>query len=92
MDTIDYVDTHDPVIQGEYMLTTTDNPYDPFTDYESWNAFDEQNGYNTNGLLARMALTSNELTDEENELAINHAVNDILNLFPGLYRIVHRED
>lgn len=90
MDTVDIIDTHDPLIQGEYMLTTVDNPYDPFTDYESWLAFDEQNNYNTNGLLARMALTSNDLTDEENELAINHAVNDILNLFPGLYRIARK--
>lgn len=87
MDTMEYVEAHDPMIEGEFMLTTTDNPYDPFTDYESWNAFDEQKGYNTNCLLARMALTSNELSDEENELAISHAVSDILKLFPGLYRI-----
>ena len=74
MDTMEYIEAHDPMIEGEFMLTTTDNPYDPFTDYESWNAFDEQNG-------------SDELSDEENELAISHAVSDILNLFPGLYRI-----
>lgn len=89
---VEYTETQDPIIQGEFWLSTTDNPYNPFTEYESWLSFDEQNGYNTNGLLARMALTSDELTDEENELAISHAVSDILNLFPGMYKIIHRED
>ena len=75
----------------EYMITTIDNPYDPFTEFESWYAFDEQNGYHTNGLLARLALTSDELSDEENDLAIDHAVDDIFELFPGMYRKVYRE-
>ena len=74
----------------DFMLTTVDNPYDPFTEFESWFAYDEQTGYHTNGLLARLALTSNDLSDEENELAINHAVEDIFNLFPGLYKKVYR--
>lgn len=75
----------------EYMITTVDNPYDPFTEFESWYAFDEQMGYHTNGLLARLALTSDELSDEENDLAIDHAVDDIFELFPGMYKKIYRE-
>lgn len=74
----------------EFMLTTVDNPYDPFTDYESWLAYDEQNNYNTNSLLARMTADSKELSDLENEMILNHAVDDILDLFPGLYKVVFR--
>jgi hypothetical protein len=74
----------------EFMLTTIDNPYDPFTEWDSWYAFDEQMNYHTTGLLGRLALTSNELTDEENDLAIEHAVNDIFKLFPGLYKRVKK--
>jgi hypothetical protein len=74
----------------EYMLTTIDNPYDPFTQFESWLAYDEQKGYNTNGLLARLTLDSNELSNEENELAIAHAVENIFELFPGMYKKVTR--
>lgn len=74
----------------EYWLTTTDNPYDPFTDNQSWQAYDEQSGYFTNGLLARLAITSPDLSDDENEKAIENAVNDIINLFPGLYKVVYK--
>ena len=30
------------------MLTTVDNPYDPYTQYDEWLSYDEQAGYNTN--------------------------------------------
>lgn len=48
------------------MLTTTDNPYDPFTQYEAWYRFDEDNGYHSCAFLARIARTSDQLSDKEN--------------------------
>lgn len=73
----------------DYMLTTVDNPYNPFTQFDNWYAFDEQSGYCSCGLLARLAVTSDELTEEQNQIAIDEAVNDILDLFPDLYTIVY---
>lgn len=73
------------------MLTTVDNPYDPFTEFDSWRAYDEQVGYFTCSLLARIALTSNELSDEENEKAIDEAMFDIIELFPNLYKRVTKK-
>ena len=35
------------------MLTTIDNPYDPFTEYDRWLEFDEEKGYFTNSYLQR---------------------------------------
>ena len=70
-----------PASTEEMMLTTVDNPYDPFDEWDDWFAFDEQQGYHTCSLLGRLALTSNDFTEEENLLAINHAIDDILNLF-----------
>lgn len=90
MDTIGIMTGDDPITSDEMMLTTVDNPYDPFVDWDNWLAFDEQHGYFTCGLLARLALTSNSLTEEANELAINHAIKDILDLFPTLYKVVKR--
>ena len=31
---------------NDYMLTTTDNPYNPWTEYEDWYLWDQQHGYN----------------------------------------------
>ena len=74
----------------EFWLTTTDNPYDPFDEFESWLAFDEQTGYFTNGLLARLCLDSENFSDEENNYLIKEAMQNICDLFPGLYKIVYK--
>lgn len=90
MDTEELTIPYDQASLEEQMLTTIDNPYDPFTEWDDWFAYDEQKGYHTCGLLARMALTSVYLTEEENIIEINHAINNILELFPGMYRTVKR--
>lgn len=90
MDTEEPTIPYDQASLEEQMLTTIDNPYDPFTEWDDWFAYDEQKGYHTCGLLARMALTSVYLTEEENIIEINHAINNILELFPGMYRTVKR--
>lgn len=72
------------------MLTTIDNPYDPFEDFTSWFLFDAvEKQYNTCGYLARIARTSNQLSDEENNLEIERAINRIITCDPcGIYRKV----
>lgn len=60
------------------LLTTTDNPYDPFTQFEDWYNYDYSQGYKTSEYLARIAKTSDELSDEDNEVAIEEAMNEIL--------------
>ena len=52
----------------EYMLTTVDNPYDPFTEYDEWYSFDQAKGYYTPEYLGNLARTSIELSDEDYEL------------------------
>ena len=66
------------VVEGEYMLTTVDNPFDPWTQWEEWYAFDTRHGYHTAGLLARIAVTSDELSDADQALAIQLAIYEIV--------------
>ena len=54
-------------------LTTTDNPYDPFTQYDAWYRFDEGKGYHSCAYLARIARTSDQLSDAENEQELEPA-------------------
>lgn len=74
------------------MVTTMDNPFDPFTQFDDWFAFDLERGYNTCSYLARIAITSNELSDVDKALAINTAVDEICRLnLRGNYKKVEIE-
>ena len=77
----------------EYMLTTVDNPYDPFSNFDEWYEFDRLKGYDTCGYLARIAKTSSKLSDELNQLAINDAIDEICRYnWRGIYRKVEKGD
>ena len=46
-------------------LTTEDNPYDPFDEFEEWFNFDVTQGYHTCAYLARVTTTSTDLTEAD---------------------------
>lgn len=75
----------------EVMLTTSDNPFDPFNDFENWFRFDTSMNYHSCNYLARIARTSDELSDTDNALAIERAVDEIVQLnLSGNYKKVQR--
>lgn len=65
-----------------YALTTKDNPFDPFDDYDKWLAFDISYGYNCSNYLANVANTSDSLSPEQNALEIEKAIDDIIRVDP----------
>lgn len=74
---------------AEHMLTTVDNPYNPFTHFDEWYAWDNRAGYNTMAFLARVIKTSDELSEADQSLAIEQAIDEIVNEnVLGLYRKV----
>lgn len=73
----------------QYAITTVDNPYDPFDNFDQWYLFDVLKGYNSCAYLARIAHTSDQLTDEENEYEIEKAIDEIIKYdFMNIYRKV----
>ena len=63
------------------LISTTDNKFNPFTQFEQWKAYDEvQCGYYSLSYLARIAVTSPELSPYEMERAIEEACDEIVEM------------
>jgi hypothetical protein len=77
---------------NEYMLTTLDNPFNPFDSFEEWYSYDVSKGYNTCAYLARVTKSSDELSDDDQAIAIDQAMNEIVSLnLSGLYLKIQRD-
>lgn len=75
-----------------FRLTTEDNPFDPFEEFDEWYKFDVSNGYGTTAYLGRVTYSSDELSLADQIEASNEAVIEAFALnLTGNYRIVERE-
>lgn len=79
-----------------HMLTTVDNPFDPFDDFDAWFTWDCTAGYNSSSLLARVARTSDELSEADLRSAIEQAIDeivqeDVMELFIKVSRDIESE-
>jgi hypothetical protein len=89
MSEMDVTDTTD---KTEYMLTTVDNPFDPFTRFDEWLDYDMRMGYHTSSFLARIAKVSNDLSEPDQALAIQDAIDEIVREnVSGMWRKVSRD-
>lgn len=74
------------LVNNKFMLTTIDNPYNPFTQFDDWFAFDVLKGYNSCSYLARIVKSSPDLSEIDETLAINAAIDEIVSINDiGLY-------
>lgn len=75
------------------MLTTIDNPFNPATQFNDWYNYDESKGYHTCSYLARIALVSEEVSELDEYLLTQQAIDEILKYnLTGLYTKVEIED
>ena len=72
-------------------LTTNDNPYNPFEQFTSWYLFDVEHHYNTLSLLARLANTSDDMSQDEIDLETERVIDEIIKQdFLNIYQKVYR--
>ena len=80
-------------MEHDCMLTTFDNPFDPFEQFDSWFKFDVEKGHYSSNVLARIAHFTEDMSqkeiDEETERAIDEIVKfDFTNTFKKVTRQV----
>jgi len=63
---------------AQCMITTKDNPYDPFTQFDDWYMYDLDKGYSSCCYLARITNTTDQMTDQENSKEIERAIDEII--------------
>ena len=87
-------DIEDDVLLSDGILTTTDNPYNPHTNFEEWYVWDVQNKYNTCALIERIYFerygpNKNTNADPDPYL-LGNVYRSIMNMHPdGLYTVVY---
>ena len=78
-------------MENEVALTTVDNPFDPFKDFDQWFLYDSSKGYNSCSYLARIAKLSDDMSEKEADAEIERAIDEIVTLNPlGIYKKVTR--
>lgn len=81
----------------QYILTSRENPWDYFTQFDEWFRFERDYGYNSCGIVAAIAKTSPKLSDEINTMITNQAIdeflaNDILNVYKKVSRSTQKSN
>jgi hypothetical protein len=61
-----------------YMLTTLDNPFDPFDNFSEWFMFDVEKEHFTSARLARLVEITPEMTQKEIDDERNRAMDFII--------------
>lgn len=76
----------------ECTITTKDNPFDPFEQFDEWLAFDKEKGYDSSERVARLVRLSDDMTEEEIDLAFERAIDRLVELdFTDTYKKFRRK-
>ena len=80
-------------MERKYALTTVDNPYDRNENFEMWFLWDVNHGYNTVDLEIQQANLTYDMTEDEENEAIDNAINKIMSndLF-SIYKRIELKD
>lgn len=76
----------------EVMITTVDNPFDPFEDFDNWFQFDTEKGYYTSSRLCRIASFEDDMTEKEQFEELERAIDRLIEIDPlNMYKKVTKE-
>lgn len=74
-------------MNDDFMITTFDNPYNPFEQFDLWFLYDIEKGYNTCGKLDRLTNIYDDMSQKEINDEIDRAMDKLININPELYTL-----
>lgn len=74
-------------------ITTLDNEFNPFTEFDQWKQRDEELGYFTCSTLDRINGATFELSNELNNIVLESSIDNLMRSLPFVdYIKVHEDD
>ncbi len=78
-------------VEPEFLITTIDNPFNPFTQSDEWLNFDKTYGYNTYERLVELGHFDSDMTEEEEEDEYKRAMIRLLRIHPMYIKVMNKE-
>lgn len=76
-----------------FALSTIDNPFNPFDDFDNWFLFDCEKGYYSLSRIARLSNTSEDMSDKEEAIATEKAIERLIEIDPlNIYIKVYKNN
>ena len=76
----------------QFMLTTTDNPFNPFESFRDWFLFDVEKGYRCCEIVDRIVNVPSDCSEKERIIATNAAIDRFIDIDPfGIYVRIGQE-
>ena len=74
-------------MEHQCMITTFDNPFDPFEQFTLWHLFDKEKGYDSSERVMRLANISNDMTQKEVDEEVERAIDRLIEIdFTNTYK------
>ena len=73
----------------DVFITTYDNPYDYFKQFDQWLNFDRQKGYFTLEYVARLAKVAPDLSEEQERIEMENTFDKMIEWNGSFYRKVY---
>ena len=73
----------------DVFITTKDNPFDYFKQFDQWLNFDRQKGYFTLEYVARLVKLAPDLSEEQERLEMEDAFNRIIEWNGDFYKKIY---
>lgn len=77
---------------ADWLITTFDNPWSPFTHPREWAAYDDLMGYKTIETVQRISSSNSMLSDELNEKLDDEAMNELIRTNPFLWTKIYENE